>query len=109
MNRILPNKKLNVKKIIEKLESMGLSQSKLASELSISRQVVSKWMKNEKFPRPEKLLKLAHRLKLSFDEIVVKLPSEGEPVIAFRKKGRALFWKTLYLICPLITYPDLLH
>jgi transcriptional regulator with XRE-family HTH domain len=88
MNRILPNKKLNVKKIIEKLESMGLSQSKLASELSISRQVVSKWMKNEKFPRPEKLLKLAHRLKLSFDEIVVKLPSEGEPVIAFRKKGR---------------------
>ena len=88
MNRILPDKKLNVKKIIEKLETMGLSQSKLASELGVSRQVISKWMKNEKFPRPEKLLKLAHRLKLSFDEIVVRLPSEGEPVIAFRKKGR---------------------
>ena len=88
MSRILPNKKLNVKKIIEKLESMGLSQSNLASELSVSRQVVSKWMKNEKFPRPEKLLKLAHRLKLSFDEIVVRLPSEGEPIFAFRKKGR---------------------
>ncbi|MCD6296264.1 MAG: helix-turn-helix transcriptional regulator [Deltaproteobacteria bacterium] len=87
MNRILPDKELNVKKIIEKLESMGLSQSKLASELGVSRQVVSKWMKSEKFPRPEKLLKLAHRLKLSFDEIVVRLPSEGEPVIAFRKKG----------------------
>jgi len=87
MNRTLPDKELNVKKIIEKLESMGLSQSKLASELGVSRQVVSKWMKSEKFPRPEKLLKLAHRLKLSFDEIVVRLPSEGEPVIAFRKKG----------------------
>jgi len=88
MNRILPDKELNVKKIIEKLESMGLSQSKLASELGVSRQVVSKWIKNEKFPRPEKLLKLAHRLNLSFDEIVVRLPYEGEPVIAFRKKGR---------------------
>ena len=87
MNRTLPDKELNVKKIIEKLESMGLSQSKLASEIGVSRQVVSKWMKSEKFPRPEKLLKLAHRLKLSFDEIVVRLPSEGEPVIAFRKKG----------------------
>jgi transcriptional regulator with XRE-family HTH domain/Zn-dependent peptidase ImmA (M78 family) len=60
----------------------------LASELGVSRQVVSKWMKNEKFPRPEKLQKLAHRLKMSFDEIVVRLPSQQEPVIAFRKKGR---------------------
>ena len=88
MNRILPNKELNIKNITEKLESMGLSQSNLASELGVSREAVSKWMKNQKFPRPEKLIKLAHRLKLSFDEIVVRLPSEGEPVIAFRKKGR---------------------
>ena len=88
MNRILPNKKLNVKKIIEKLETMGLSQSNLASDLNVSREAVSKWIKNEKFPRPEKLLKLANRLNLSFDEIVVRLPSEWEPVIAFRKKGR---------------------
>ena len=88
MNRIPPNKELNIKNITEKLESMGLSQSNLASELGVSREAVSKWMKNQKFPRPEKLIKLAHRLKLSFDEIVVRLPSEGEPVIAFRKKGR---------------------
>lgn len=88
MNRIPPNKELNIKNITEKLESMGLSQSNLASELGVSREAVSKWMKNQKFPRPEKLLKLAHRLKLSFDEIVARLPSEGEPVIAFRKKGR---------------------
>ena len=88
MNRTLPNKRLNIKNITEKLESMGLSQSNLASELGVSREAVSKWMKNQKFPRPEKLIKLAHRLKLSFDEIVVRLPSEGEPVIAFRKKGR---------------------
>ena len=88
MKRNRPDKELNVKKIAEKLELMGLSQSKLASELGVSRQVVSKWMKNDKFPHPEKLLRLAHKLKLSFDEIVVRLASEEGPIIAFRKKGR---------------------
>jgi len=87
MNSILPDKELNVKKISEKLESMGLSQSKLASELSVSRQAVSKWMKNEKFPRPEKLLRLAQILKLSFDEIITRIETGNEPVVAFRKKG----------------------
>jgi transcriptional regulator with XRE-family HTH domain len=51
-----PDKELNLKNIADKLESMGLSQLKLASQLGVSRQAVSKWMKNEKFPRPEKLL-----------------------------------------------------
>jgi transcriptional regulator with XRE-family HTH domain len=81
------NKELNVKKITEKLDSLGLSQSNLASELHVSREAVSKWMKNEKFPRAEKLLRLAKLLKLSFDEIVTKKKSEGVPIIAFRKKG----------------------
>jgi len=88
MKRNHPDKELDIKKITERLESMGLSSSRLASELGVSRQAVSKWMKNEKFPRPEKLLRLAHLLKLSFDEIVVRFESEGEPVIAFRKKSR---------------------
>lgn len=82
-----PDKELNIKNITEKLESMGLTQSTLASELGVSRQIISNWMRKEKFPRPEKLLRLARALKLSFDEIVVKVPAEDEPVIAFRKKG----------------------
>jgi len=82
------NKELNLENLAGKLESMGLSQSKLASELGVSREAVSKWMKNEKFPRPEKLLRLAHLLKLSFSDIVIKVASEDEPIIAFRKKGR---------------------
>ena len=83
-----PDRELNIKKITKKLESMGLSQSKLASELDVSRESVSKWLKNEKFPRPAKLLRLAQILQLSFDEIVTSLAYEEEPVIAFRKKGR---------------------
>ncbi len=83
-----PNKELNIKKISEKLDSMGLTQAKLASELGVSRQIISNWMKKGKFPRPEKLLRLAKLLELSFDEIVIRIPTEDEPIIAFRKKGR---------------------
>ncbi len=82
-----PDKELNIKKITERLVSMGLTQSKLASELGVSRQIISNWLKKEKFPRPEKLLRLAKLLKLSFDETVVRIAAEEEPIIAFRKKG----------------------
>ena len=88
MQKKRPDKELNIKNITEKLEAMGLTQSKLASELGVSRQIISSWMKKEKFPRPEKLLRLAKILKLSFDEIVVRIVPEEEPLIAFRKKGR---------------------
>jgi transcriptional regulator with XRE-family HTH domain len=88
MKRYPSHKELNITKITEKLDSMGLSQSKLASELDVSRESVSKWLKNEKFPRPEKLLRIGQVLQLSFDEIVTRLAYEEEPVIAFRKKGR---------------------
>ena len=88
MQRKRLNKKLNIEKINARFDSLGLSQSKLASELGVSRQIISAWMKNEKFPRPEKLLKLAKLLKLSFDDVVVKMASEKDPIIAFRKKAR---------------------
>jgi transcriptional regulator with XRE-family HTH domain len=55
--------------------------------MQVSREAVSKWLRNEKFPRPAKLLKLARILNLSFAELVSKVPSGNEPVIAFRKKG----------------------
>lgn len=83
-----PDRELNIKNITEKLELMGLTQSKLASELGVSRQIISNWLKKEKYPRPEKLLRLAKLLKLSFDEIVLKITTKEEPIIAFRKKGR---------------------
>ena len=82
------NKQLNLERITQKLELMGLTQSNVASALGVSRQAVSKWMKKEKSPRPEKLLGLARLLELSFDEIVAKIESREEPIVAFRKKGR---------------------
>jgi len=78
---------LNVKNIHQKVQELGLNQTALAREMQVSREAVSKWLRNEKFPRPAKLLKLARILNLSFAELVSKVPSGNEPVIAFRKKG----------------------
>ncbi len=80
-------KRLNVDKVEAQLTNLGLSQSQVAAQLDVSRQAVSKWLKGEKFPRPAKLLKLAQLLKLSFNDIVIKLDISAEPVVAFRKKG----------------------
>lgn len=84
----LKKKTLNLEVIEAQVESLGLSQSQIAKETDVSRQTVSNWFKGEKFPRPAKLLKLAELLSLSFNEIVTKLDTSTEPVVAFRKKGR---------------------
>jgi len=79
--------KLNIEKIQQKAQELGLNQSSIAKRLNITREAVSQWFKNEKFPRPDKLLKLARLLDLTFAELVNKVPSANEPIIAFRKKG----------------------
>ncbi|MDP2854220.1 MAG: XRE family transcriptional regulator [Smithellaceae bacterium] len=79
--------KLNIKKIEQKVQELGLNQTALAQKMQVSKEAVSKWLRNEKYPRPDKLLKLARLLNLSFSEMVCKKPAPNEPVIAFRKKG----------------------
>lgn len=80
-------KTLNIDRIREKFQELGLTQATVAGDLNVSRESVSKWMKNEAFPRPDKLLKLARQLNLSFSDLVVTSPEPNEPVVAFRKKG----------------------
>lgn len=79
--------KLNIEKITQKCEELGFTQTKLSKELDVTREAVSQWLKGEKFPRPDKLLRLAQVLKLNFSELVKKVSLENEPVVAFRKKG----------------------
>jgi transcriptional regulator with XRE-family HTH domain len=83
----MKTRKLNISKIEESTERLGLTQSKLANIVGVSRETVSQWIKGEKSPRPDKLLKLSMALGLNFNEIVLPLPSENEPIVAFRKKG----------------------
>ncbi|MBW2365297.1 MAG: helix-turn-helix domain-containing protein [Deltaproteobacteria bacterium] len=80
------NKKLNIDKIKEAMESGGFNQARLAKEMSVSRTIVTSWFKGEKFPKPDKLLKLAVMLGLGFNEVVSVAQSPSEPVIAFRRK-----------------------
>ncbi|HED13596.1 MAG TPA: helix-turn-helix domain-containing protein [Gammaproteobacteria bacterium] len=67
---------------------LGWTQSQLAKAVGVSSQSVTNWIKGKDFPRPATLLKLATTLKLGFDQLVTTL-DEGQPVVAFRKKGGA--------------------
>lgn len=83
----MKTRKLNTRKMEESAERLGLTQAKLAAIVGVSREMVSQWMKGDKSPRPDKLLKLAMALGLTFDDIVLSPPSVNEPIVAFRKKG----------------------
>ena len=80
------NKKLNLDKIYESMGTSGLNKAGLAREMDVSRTIVTSWFKGEKFPKPDKLLKMAVTLGLPFDEIVSRIQGVSEPVVAFRKK-----------------------
>lgn len=79
--------KLNIENINQRIQEIGLNQTALAGKMRVSKEAVSKWLRNEKYPRPDKLLKLARLLNLSFGELVSKVATGNEPVIAFRKKS----------------------
>lgn len=77
------DRKLNTDIIREKMSFLGLSQTELARKLNVSRESVSKWLKGDKTPRPQKLLALSKKLDLSFDEIISQNDIVN-PIIAFR-------------------------
>lgn len=81
-------KVIDREKIKKALQARGWTQKDLARELDVTAQAVTNWLQGTDFPRPNKLLKLATTLKLGFADLVVS-SSQGQPVIAFRKKGAA--------------------
>lgn len=85
--RTMKTRKLNTRKVEESAERLGLTQAKLAGIVGVSRETVSQWIKGGKSPRPDKLLKLAMTLGLTFNDITLAPPLLSEPIIAFRKKG----------------------
>lgn len=84
------DKTLNLENIKLAMEEVGLSPANLAKKIDVSRESVSKWLTGKKFPRPDKLLKIALELDLKFDDLVVKAEGLSEPVVAFRKRGSSL-------------------
>lgn len=75
-------------KVKQALQAKGWSQKALASELGVTGQAVTNWLKGSDFPRPDKLLKLALVLQLGFAELV-RVTGQAQPIVAFRKKGAA--------------------
>jgi len=82
-------KSLNTTNINTAMDRAGLTQTRLAEKIQVSKEIVSKWLSGSKFPRPDKLLKLGLALDLEFSDLVEQPEDENTPVIAFRKKGNA--------------------
>ncbi len=84
----LMRKTLHSDAVRNALIKRGLTQKDLASEVGVTAQAVTNWMKGKDFPRPPALLKLAATLQLSFEELV-STTDTNQPIVAFRKKGAA--------------------
>ena len=78
-------KTLHAAVIQDALGKLGWSQVDLATQVAVSPQVVSHWLTGKHFPRPDKLLKIALKLRLSFEQLVQS--TIPKPVIAFRAKA----------------------
>lgn len=70
----MKTQKLKIDIITKTMRKLGLNNSDIARELKLSRQTISLWLQNRKFPRPKHLLKLGILLKKSFYEIVEIIP-----------------------------------
>lgn len=82
------HKVIHSEKLKQALQARGWTQKDLATELEVTAQAVTNWMKGADFPRPDKLLKLATTLNLGFADLVLS-SAKDQPVIAFRRKGGA--------------------
>jgi len=79
------HKAIHKEGVLAALAKRGWNQRVLAKEIGVTPQSVTNWLKGEDFPRPDKLLKLATVLKLSFDQLVEQ--PKDLPIVAFRKKA----------------------
>ncbi|MGK0415442.1 MAG: transcriptional regulator with XRE-family HTH domain [Halopseudomonas sp.] len=77
-------KRLNQDNVQRAITEAGLTQTAISDALDVSKEAVSQWVNQKAFPRPDKLLRLAKLLGLSFNELVVK-DDPSAPKIAFRK------------------------
>ena len=80
-------RKLNITTVSRRMDELGLNRAAIARTLGVSRTIVSEWFDGAKFPRPDKLLRLARLLKLGYGDVVVA-DTLFEPVTAFRKRER---------------------
>lgn len=78
---------LNVQALQDALPRAGFSSARLARELGVSREAVSKWLHGESVPQPDKLLRLGMLLGLKYEQLVVTTVPNAMPIVSFRRKA----------------------
>ncbi len=89
--------------IIAYRKRLGFSQEKLAEQIGVSRQAVSKWETAEATPDLEHLAKLAQVLNVSVDQLMNDMPSKQEESNSKSSGLAIIFWKYGWLIGVVIT------
>lgn len=77
-------RKLNTEVVRIAADKEGYSLTKLAHEIGVSTQSVSKWLKGDAIPRPGKALKLGRLLALSYEQMFGPRDLTNELQVAFR-------------------------
>ncbi len=77
-------RKLNHELVRTTADKAGFSFTKLAREVGVSTESVSKWLQGEASPRPGKAIKLGKALSLSYEQMFGARNQNNEPQIAFR-------------------------
>jgi len=64
--------------ILKYRQARGLSQERLAEQVGVSRQAVSKWEVGDAVPDTDKLIPLARALGITVDELLGNIPEDEE-------------------------------
>ena len=86
----MPEKRLALDKVEAAMQRRGLNAAAIASNLDVSKTIVSEWLRGNKFPRPAMLLRLGKLLSLGYAELVQDIVT-AEPIVAYRKHGNAKY------------------
>ena len=78
------HRKLNYEFVRTTAQQAGYSFTKLAQEVAVSTESVSKWLNGEANPRPGKAIKLGKILGLSYEQMFGARDRSLEPQVAFR-------------------------
>lgn len=79
-------KSLNIENIKSAKTRKGINNSRIASELSISKSDVMKWLRNEEFPEFKLLYRFGRLLALPYSDLVIERRTKKDPQFAYRAK-----------------------
>lgn len=88
-------------KILQLRKSSGMSQEKLAENMNVSRQAISKWEVGESNPDTDKIVMLSKIFNVSTDYLLIDNFVENEKTVVLAKKR---FSKQIAICCGIILF-----